>query len=215
MAPDEEAARDRHPAGQWRGNVKRMAHALAARLAAEGHPYPELAASVMAERGRRGETREEYARTSNLDLATIVAAEEGELAPDDVPPQLRELSQFVTTPEEELRRKLSLNQPQPLDVAAAMIAEALVTWNKIYLERHGDLWRWSFATKGGGYPLLRMCARFLGIPYWNLIIGFDTLPEGWTVYQPPDLERPPTYAVIEIPDGSDATRIVALMREAV
>jgi ribosome-binding protein aMBF1 (putative translation factor) len=93
MAQEDEA-RDRHPAGQWRSDITRMARAVAERLRAEGHPFPEFAASVLAERGRLGMDRATFAAHLGLDEGTIAAAEDGSLAPTDAPASLTDLSRF-------------------------------------------------------------------------------------------------------------------------
>jgi hypothetical protein len=91
MQPDD-AARDRHPSGQWRPDLARMAGVVAERLAEEGHPFPGFAASVLAERGRLGMDRTAFAAHLGLDEPTIAAAEDGMLPPADAPPALRRLS---------------------------------------------------------------------------------------------------------------------------
>ena len=93
MQPDD-AARDRHPSGQWRPDLARMAGAVADRLAGEGHPFPRFAASVLAERGRLGLDRANFALHLGLDEPTIAAAEDGVLPPADAPTELSRLSLF-------------------------------------------------------------------------------------------------------------------------
>jgi hypothetical protein len=93
MCP-EDGARDRHPSGQWRPDLARLAAAVADRLAVEGHPFPHFAASVLAERGRLGMDRATFALHLGLDEPTIAAAEDGALAPADSAPALRALSLF-------------------------------------------------------------------------------------------------------------------------
>jgi hypothetical protein len=93
IRPDD-AARRRHPAGQWRPDLARLAGAVADRLAVEGHPSPRFAASVLAQRGRLGMDRAAFAAHLGLDEATIAAAEDGVLPRDDAPPALTRLSLF-------------------------------------------------------------------------------------------------------------------------
>ena len=93
MQPDD-AARNRHPSGQWRPDLARMAAAMAERLAGEGHPFPGFAASVLAERGRLGMDRTAFAAHLGLDEPTIAAAEDGVLPPDDAPIELSRLVLF-------------------------------------------------------------------------------------------------------------------------
>lgn len=93
MQPDD-AARARHPAGQWRPDLARMAGVMAERLAEEGHPYPRFAASVLAERGRLGMDRTSFAAHLGLDEPTIAAAEDGTLPPTDAPAPLTRIPLF-------------------------------------------------------------------------------------------------------------------------
>lgn len=93
MQPDD-AARDRHPSGQWRPDLARIAGAVADRLAGEGHPFPRFAASVLAERGRLGMNRAAFAEHLGLDEPTVAAAEDGVLPPADAPLALSRLSLF-------------------------------------------------------------------------------------------------------------------------
>ena len=94
MQQPDDAARDRHPAGQWRPDLARLAGAMADRLAGEGHPFPRFAASVLAERGRLGMDRSAFAAHLGVDEPTIAAAEDGALSPADAPPALSRLSLF-------------------------------------------------------------------------------------------------------------------------
>ena len=94
MMEADDAARRRHPSGQWRPDLARMAGAVADRLAGEGHPVPRFAASVLAERGRLGMDRGAFAAHLGLDEPTIAAAEDGILPPADAPPALSRLSLF-------------------------------------------------------------------------------------------------------------------------
>jgi DNA-binding transcriptional regulator YiaG len=71
-----------------------MARAVAERLRTEGHPFPEFAASVLAERGRLGMDRGAFAAHLDLDETTIAAAEDGALSPRDAAPALVRLSLF-------------------------------------------------------------------------------------------------------------------------
>jgi hypothetical protein len=92
MQPED--ARERHPSGQWRPDLARMAGVMAERLAGEGHPYPRFAAAVLAERGRLGMDRTAFAAFLGLDEPTIAAAEDGMLPPSDAPAPLSRISRF-------------------------------------------------------------------------------------------------------------------------
>ena len=55
----------------------------------------------------------------------------------------------------------SVFRPSSLEEVAESISVATEKFHDIYVERRGDQYRWSFATKGGPYRLLRITARFL------------------------------------------------------
>lgn len=74
---ERQAARSRHPAGKWVPDLARMAWVVAARLSAQGHHRPDLAAAVLAERGRLGMDRGAFAAHLGIDEADVAWAEEG------------------------------------------------------------------------------------------------------------------------------------------
>ena len=66
----------------------------------------------------------------------------------------------------------SMIQPATLDDVAQAIADAASRHAPlVYVERHGERWRWSLAHRGGPYPLLRETARFLGMPPSSLLMS--------------------------------------------
>jgi len=70
----------------------------------------------------------------------------------------------------------------PLEEVAEAITVATEMFHEIYVERRGDQWRWSLATKGGPYPLLRISAKFLQMDYFLLAgIGSRVVGDGWCV----------------------------------
>lgn len=69
-------------AGVDDAGVARMAARMAERLASEGHPWPDQAAALLAERGRRGLDRAAYAAAAGVPLHEVVAIEEGWRRPD-------------------------------------------------------------------------------------------------------------------------------------
>lgn len=79
-AGDEEGARARHPTGSRHPDLSKMTVRMADRLASEGHPWPDFAAAVLAERGRAGLNREAFARTLGVSEETLVGVEDGALA---------------------------------------------------------------------------------------------------------------------------------------
>jgi len=46
------------------------------------------------------------------------------------------------------------------------------------VERRSDHYRWSLAHPGGGYPILRITARFLHVDHSRIVVGFRTLSNG-------------------------------------
>ena len=63
----------------------------------------------------------------------------------------------------------SVFRPSALDDVAEAVSVATEKFHDIYVERRGDQYRWSFATKGGPYPLLRITARFLEMDPCSLV----------------------------------------------
>ena len=69
---------------------------------------------------------------------------------------------------------------------AEAVSVATLKFHDIYVERRGDQYRWSLATKGGPYPLLRITARFLEMDPYSLagvgsrVVGDD----GWCANRP-------------------------------
>jgi hypothetical protein len=72
-----QGAPQRHPSGNWQPDLERMTAKMAAQLGAEGHPWPQKAARLLADRGRLGLDRAAYAAEIGMDLALLVAIEDG------------------------------------------------------------------------------------------------------------------------------------------
>ncbi|MGO8826221.1 MAG: hypothetical protein ACLQU9_13410 [Acidimicrobiales bacterium] len=87
----------------------------------------------------------------------------------------------VTTPDPERDRLArSVFHPSSLEEVAEAVSAATEKFHDIYVERRGDQYRWSFATKGGPYPLLRITARFLRMdPYSLRGVGSRVVGDGW------------------------------------
>lgn len=87
-----EAARARHPTRPRHPDLARMTGRLADRLASEGHPWPDLAAAVMAERGRAGLNRESFAEVLGVSEDTLAGVEDGSfgIAPGGLTARLTE-----------------------------------------------------------------------------------------------------------------------------
>jgi hypothetical protein len=77
MDSDRTAAKRRHPATGWQPDLGRMAERMAGRLRGEGHPWPEYAAALLAERGRLGLDRAAFAARLGMDHEMLVALEDG------------------------------------------------------------------------------------------------------------------------------------------
>lgn len=73
----EEAARARHPTRTRHPDLARMTERFAERLATEGHPWPDLSAAVLAERGRAGLDRDAFARMLGVSEEELVRLEDG------------------------------------------------------------------------------------------------------------------------------------------
>ena len=88
----------------------------------------------------------------------------------------------------------------PPDEVAAAISVASEIERHLYVERLGALYRWSLAHRGGPYPLLRISARFLGIDYQTIFIGYRTLPDGYAILSkdPDNFDEPDAWRVLEI-----------------
>lgn len=80
--------------------------------------------------------------------------------------------------------------PSSLDQIATAIAAYTEHPGPVYVERLEDGWRWSPAHRGGGYPLLRVVARFMRVEYHKVIVPFRTLGDGWAVLNP-EMDDPP------------------------
>ena len=70
-------AQVRHPSCAWRPDLDRMTRRVAEQLTAEGHPWPEAAAAILADRGRLGLDRTAYASLSGIDPNALEALENG------------------------------------------------------------------------------------------------------------------------------------------
>jgi hypothetical protein len=69
-------------------------------------------------------------------------------------------------------------QPSPLDEVAEAVAVASEHERRIYVERVDGGYRWSLTHPGGGYPLLRITARFLRVDYTRIAVGFRIVTDG-------------------------------------
>jgi hypothetical protein len=111
----------------------------------------------------------------------------------------------------------SVFEPSSLATVAEAVAAVTEHETQVYVERLSDGWRWSLAHRGGSYPLLRITARFLQVEHHKIIIGFRTLPDGFSVLcdDPKVVEQPEVAAIIDFdPESSPVSverRIVDLL----
>jgi hypothetical protein len=75
----------------------------------------------------------------------------------------------------------SVFEPSPLEDVARAVSVATEKESQLYVERFGDLWRWSLVHGGGPYPLLRVTARFLKVDYTAIVIGHRQIEGGLSV----------------------------------
>jgi hypothetical protein len=68
--------------------------------------------------------------------------------------------------------------PSSLADVAEAVAVAAKHERRVYVERVDGNYRWSFTHPGGGYPLLRITARFLCVDYTRIMVGYRTVTEG-------------------------------------
>ena len=68
--------------------------------------------------------------------------------------------------------------PSSLDDVAEAVAVASEHERRLYVERVDGGHRWSLTHPGGGYPLLRIAARFLRVDYTRLAVGFHRVTDG-------------------------------------
>ena len=76
---DRVLARARHPTGRGYPDLARMTARLADRLSSEGHPWPDFAAAVIAERGRAGVGRQAFAGMLGVSEEMLAGVEDGAL----------------------------------------------------------------------------------------------------------------------------------------
>ena len=106
---------------------------------------------------------------------------------------------------ERVRLYRSIFEPSSLDGAAEAVSVSTEGEQHIYVERLGAAWRWSLTHPGGGYPLLRITARFLRVDYHRLMIGFRSIADRVYVLcgDPQSDKDPDEWAVLDF-DGATA-----------
>jgi len=68
----------------------------------------------------------------------------------------------------------------------------------LYVERKGELYRWSPAHRGGPYPLQRIVARYHNVSHHRMILGFRWVGDYAIVCEKPkDFEQPDAWCIID------------------
>jgi hypothetical protein len=100
-----------------------------------------------------------------------------------------------------------------LTEVARAVSVASGSERRIYVERRSDLYRWSLTHAGGGYPLLRITARFLRVDYKRIFVGFRTLPDGTTIIceDPSTIDEAEVWAVLELTSPVSPTEAAELI----
>ena len=90
-------------------------------------------------------------------------------------------------------------EPSSLDEVAEAVAVASEHERRVYVERVDNGYRWSPTHRGGGYPLLRITARFLRVDHTLISVGFRTVTDGVCVLSADPQEQPgaAAWAVVE------------------
>jgi hypothetical protein len=110
----------------------------------------------------------------------------------------------------ERRRFLrSVCEPSSLEAVAEAVAAATEAERRIYVERVGKSFRWSLTHPGGGYPMLRITARFLRTDYHRVVVGFRKIAEGvYVLAEDPATDKDPdAWTVIEFAAPADCTDV--------
>jgi hypothetical protein len=72
-----QAAKSRHPCNGWRPDLSAVKQRMADQLRSEEHPWPDLAAALIAERGKVGLDRPAFAARLGIGEAALWDLEEG------------------------------------------------------------------------------------------------------------------------------------------
>jgi hypothetical protein len=110
----------------------------------------------------------------------------------------------------------SVFEPSPLEEVALAMSEATEQEPKLYVERLGDLWRWSLVHSGGPYPLLRVTARFLKMDYTAIFIGHRQIKGGLSVLtrDPGEATQPDGWAVLRFKEPASVVTVIERIRRA-
>jgi hypothetical protein len=116
----------------------------------------------------------------------------------------------ITTPDPERERLCrSVFRPSPLEDVAEAISVATEQFPDVYVERRGDLYRWSLATRGGGaYVLLRLTAKYFRVDYLSVVVGFRQVGDGWCVQMVDETYvDPDAWAVLRFDDFATVDQV--------
>lgn len=99
---------------------------------------------------------------------------------------------------ERIAHVVRILRPSPLDeIADAVVAYAASGGDAVYVERIGDdQYRWSPATRGGAYALMRLLARFLCCDHHDITVGFVTV-DGYCIVADPSEPRCPRHVILQ------------------
>ena len=107
----------------------------------------------------------------------------------------------------------SMQHWAPLEDVVSAVVDAASDQPRVYVERLGDLYRWSIVS-GSGYPLHRTVAAYLGVDYKRIYIGFRTVQDEVCIVceDPSNFEAPDAWAVIDLtPSIDDDDEVEALI----
>jgi hypothetical protein len=110
----------------------------------------------------------------------------------------------------------SVFEASPLEDVAFAVAEATEFQSRIYVERRGGLWRWSLVHAGGGYPLLRISAKYLHMDYQAIFVGFRTVAEGVSILtdDPESPWEPDEWTVLAFDGAASSDDVTARITAA-
>jgi hypothetical protein len=101
-----------------------------------------------------------------------------------------------------------------LDDVVAAIAWAVAGHDRrIWIGRSDNRWRWSFATPGGAYPLLRTVASYLEMDHHRLLMSFTTTEDGYAIVE--GKSTADSEVTLSVPAGATPTEVEALIAGSV
>jgi hypothetical protein len=108
-----------------------------------------------------------------------------------------------------LRLLRNVFDPAPLREVSEAVCVATQDEHQIHVEKLGDAWRWSLTHPGSGYPLLRITARFLGVDYHRISVGFRTVKKGVCVLSddPSQVTVPEAWVVLKFDGPTPADEV--------